>query len=120
MPLVLGIVLTAVGIHEVLVHSAEPLDPVVGAEFCGGVALYFGGLAGIRARRGDRPGAACLVAVALALAMAPVARHVDAVATAAALAAVALAVAASGSLGAAARHAPTDRAAGPGARPVDS
>ena len=28
-PLVLGIVLAAVGIHEVLVHSAEPLDPVV-------------------------------------------------------------------------------------------
>ncbi|HKY65858.1 MAG TPA: low temperature requirement protein A, partial [Acidimicrobiales bacterium] len=72
-PLVLGIVLSAVGIHEVLVHSADPLDPVVGAEFCGGVALYFGGLAGIRARRGDRPGAACLVSVALALAMAPVA-----------------------------------------------
>ena len=55
-PLVLGIVFAAVGIHEVLVHSDGPLDPVFAGSFAGGVALFFAGLAGIRARRGDHPG----------------------------------------------------------------
>jgi low temperature requirement protein LtrA len=92
-PLVVGIVFAAVGIHEVLVHSDRPLDPVVGGAFAGGVALFFAGLAAIRVRRGDRPGWSCLLAVGVALAMIPVAREVDAVVTVGALAMAALGVA---------------------------
>ncbi len=92
-PLVLGIVFAAVGIHEALVHSAEPLDPIFAGAFAGGVALYFAGLAAIRVRRGDRAGASCLVAVVVALAMIPAGSRIDAVATVGVLAAVALGVA---------------------------
>ena len=91
-PLVLGIVFAAVGIHEVLAHHDEPLDPVFAGAYAGGVALYFAGLAAIRVRRGDRPGGLCVAAVALALALIPVGAEVDALVTTVALAAVALAV----------------------------
>ena len=96
-PLVLGIVFAAVGIHEVLAHSDEPLDPVFAGAYAGGVALYFAGLAGIRVRRGDRPGALCLAAVVAALALIPVGAEVDALVTTIALAVVALGVAVSAS-----------------------
>jgi low temperature requirement protein LtrA len=92
-PLVLGIVFAAVGIHEALVHSDEPLDPIFAAAFAGGVGLFFAGLAAIRARRGDDPGVLCLVAVAVSLVMIPVGREIDALATVGILAAVALGVA---------------------------
>jgi low temperature requirement protein LtrA len=92
-PLVLGIVFAAVGIHEVLVHRDGPLDPVFAGSFAGGVALFFAGLAGIRARRGDRPGWLCLGAVAVALVMIPVGSEIDARATVGVLAAVSLGVA---------------------------
>ena len=92
-PLVLGIVFAAVGIHEALVHSDEPLDPIFAGAFAGGVALFFAGLAGMRVRRGDPPGRLCLLAVVAALVMIPLGREIDAVATVAILAAVALGVA---------------------------
>jgi low temperature requirement protein LtrA len=92
-PLVLGVVFAAVGIHEALIHAAEPLDPVFAGAFAGGVALIYGGLTAIRLRLGLRPGWACVAAAVIALAMIPVAPHVDAVVTAAVLAAVALTVA---------------------------
>jgi low temperature requirement protein LtrA len=92
-PLVLGVVFAAVGIHEALLHRREPLDPVFAAAFAGGVALYLGALAGIRLRRGSRPGNPCLVALVVALAMIPLGREIDAVASAAVLAAAVLAVA---------------------------
>jgi low temperature requirement protein LtrA len=92
-PLVLGIVFAAVGIHEALVHSDQPLDPVFAGAFAGGVALVFAGLAAIRVRRGDRPGPLCLLAVAASLVMIPVGREIDALATVAILAVVALGVA---------------------------
>jgi low temperature requirement protein LtrA len=92
-PLVLGIVFTAVGIHEVLAHPDEPLDPIFAGAAGGGVALYFAGLAAIRARRGDRPGGPCIAAVAVALLVIVAGRELDAVATMAVLAAVALGVA---------------------------
>jgi low temperature requirement protein LtrA len=95
-PLVLGIVLAAVGIHEVLAHHDEPLDPVFAGAYAGGVALYFAGLAGIRLRRGDPPGALCLAGVVASLALIPIAAEVDALVTTIALAAVALGVALSG------------------------
>jgi len=92
-PLVLGIVFTAVGIHEVLAHPDEPLDPIFAGAAGGGVALYFAGLAAIRVRRGDRPGGPCVAAVAVALLVIVVGRELDAVATMAVLAVVALGVA---------------------------
>jgi low temperature requirement protein LtrA len=92
-PLVLGVVFAAVGIHEALVHPGEPLDPVFAATFAGGVVLYLGGLAAIRLRRGSRPGAPCLVALAVAAVMVPVGGQIDALATAAILAASVLGVA---------------------------
>jgi hypothetical protein len=57
------------------------------------VALYLGGLAAIRVRRGTRPGVPCLAALAVALVMIPVGREIDAVATAAVLAASVLGLA---------------------------
>ncbi len=92
-PLVLGIVFAAVGIHEVLAHHDEALDPVFAGAYAGGVALFFAGLAGIRLRRGDPPGALCVAAVATSLALIPVGAEVDALFTTIALAVVALAVA---------------------------
>jgi len=91
-PLVLGVVFAAVGIHEALLHRDEPLDPVFAAAFAGGVALYLAALAVIRVRRGSRPGWMCLAALVVALAMIPVGREIDAVATAAVLAVAVLAV----------------------------
>jgi low temperature requirement protein LtrA len=91
-PLVLGIVFAAVGLHEALVHPGDPLDPVFAACFSGGVALYLGGLAAIRLRRGYPPGVPCLAALAVALVMVLVGREIDAVAAAAVLAAAVLAV----------------------------
>jgi low temperature requirement protein LtrA len=92
-PLVLGVVFAAVGLHDVLIHPGDPLDPVFAACFAGGVALYLGGLAAIRVRRGTRPGVPCLAALAVALLMIPVGREIDAVATAAVLAASVLGLA---------------------------
>jgi low temperature requirement protein LtrA len=91
-PLVLGVVFASLGIHEVLVHRDEPLDPVVAGAFAGGVALYLAGIAGIRVRRGDPPGGFCLAGVAAALVMIAVGAEIDAVASVAVLAAVVLAV----------------------------
>jgi low temperature requirement protein LtrA len=92
-PLVLGVVFAAVGIHEALLHRAEPLDPVFAAAFAGGVALYLAALAAIRMRRGSRPGGACLAALVVALVMIPLGKETDAVVSAAVLAAAVLAVA---------------------------
>jgi len=92
-PLVLGVVFAAVGIHEALLHRGEPLDPVFAAAFAGGVALYLAALAAIRLRRGSRPGNPCLLALVVALAMIPLGREVDAVVSAAVLAAAVLAMA---------------------------
>jgi low temperature requirement protein LtrA len=94
-PLVLGIVFAAVGIHEVLAHRDAPLDPVVAFAYAGGVALYFAGLAGIRLRRGDPPGALCIAAVVASLAMIPLGAEVDAIVTTIVLAVVSLGVAVS-------------------------
>jgi low temperature requirement protein LtrA len=92
-PLVLGVVLAAVGIHEALVHPDEPLDPVFAAAFAGGIVLFYGGLAAIRLRLGVPPGRACLAAAGVALVMIPVGPHLDAIVTAAVLAAAGLALA---------------------------
>ena len=93
-PIVLGVVLVALGIKSTLAHSSEPLDDVVAAALGGGVALYFAALTAIAWRRGSRPDAAYPVAVVLALAAILLAREIDAVWSLAALAAVSLAAAA--------------------------
>jgi low temperature requirement protein LtrA len=49
-PLVYGIVLTALGLKKTLGHVDEPLHLVAAASLCGGVAMYFLALAGIRLR----------------------------------------------------------------------
>jgi low temperature requirement protein LtrA len=92
-PLVLGVVLAAVGIHEALVNTGEPLDPVFAGAFAAGVAVFFGGLAAMRLRLGARPGLPCCLAVAVALAMIPIGGEIDAVATVAILAITTLGVA---------------------------
>lgn len=95
-PIVLGVVLVALGIKSTLGASDEPLDSVIATALGGGVALYFGALATIAVRRGSRPEPAYLVAVVLALAAIPLADRIDAVWTVTALAVVGLATAASG------------------------
>ena len=92
-PLVLGVVFAAVGIHEALVHPGEPLDPVFAAAFAGGVVLYLGGLAAIRLRRGSRAGVPCLAALVVAAVMMWLGAEVDALVTAGVLAAAVLGVA---------------------------
>jgi low temperature requirement protein LtrA len=92
-PLVLGVVFAAVGIHEALVHPDVPLDPVFAGAFAGGTLLFYAGLAAIRLRLGRSPGRACLAAAVVAAVMIPVGPHLDAVVTAAVLAAAGLTMA---------------------------
>ncbi|HLM63118.1 MAG TPA: low temperature requirement protein A [Acidimicrobiales bacterium] len=92
-PLVLGVVLAAVGIHEALVHPREALDPVVGGVLAAGVALFFAGLGAMRLRCGARAGTGHVAIVGLALLVALAAPHLAASAS--------LAVLAVGALGAA-------------------
>lgn len=95
-PLVLGVVLAAVGIHEALVHPGDPLDPVLAGAVGAGVALFFAALAAIRVRRGATAGLRYLAGVVAAAAMAWAASEIDAAASFAVLAAVVLGVALSG------------------------
>jgi low temperature requirement protein LtrA len=78
-PLVLGVVLVALGIKATLGSSDAPLDNVIATALGGGVAMFFGALTAIAARRGDRPDLAYPVAVVLALAAIPLAHQIDAV-----------------------------------------
>jgi low temperature requirement protein LtrA len=93
-PIVLGVVLVALGIEATLAHSDRPLDEVTATALGGGVALYFAALTAIAWRRAARPDVAYPAAVALALVAIPVAREIDAVWSLAALAAVGLGAAA--------------------------
>jgi low temperature requirement protein LtrA len=92
-PIVLGVVLVALGIKKTLGDSATPLDDVVAVALCAGLAAFFASLTAITARRGDRVDLAHPLAAVAALAMIPVAINVDAVWALSALAAVSLAVA---------------------------
>jgi low temperature requirement protein LtrA len=93
-PLVLGVVLAAVGIKKTLQHSDEELTTVVAVALGGGVAIFFAALAGMRLRRRAHPGVVHLAVVVLAVATIPLATVVPAIvalstlATLAALAAV--------------------------------
>lgn len=76
-PLVVGVVLAALGIKMTLGHPDDPLHEVAATALCGGVALYFGALAAIRVRSGVRPHPSQLIAAALALAVIPLALEVS-------------------------------------------
>jgi low temperature requirement protein LtrA len=89
-PLVLGVVLAAVGIHEVLEHPGEPLDQVAASSLGAGVAMFIAALVVIRLRRGDRAGVAGIAAVAGAAAMVAGGAELPAAATLAVLAALTL------------------------------
>jgi low temperature requirement protein LtrA len=65
-PLVFGVVLTAVGMKQVLAHSDEHLEPVVAFALGGGVTLYFAALVALRLRCGRRPNAAQLAILPMA------------------------------------------------------
>ena len=88
-PLVLGVVLAAVGIKKTLQNSDEELTTVAAVALGGGVALFFAALAGIRVRRGARPGTTRLAAAALAAAAIPLATAVPAIVALTGLAAIA-------------------------------
>jgi low temperature requirement protein LtrA len=92
-PIVLGVILAALGIKKTLGDIDAPLDDVVAVALCSGLAAFFAALAAITLRRGDRLAPEQPLAVAAALAMIPVALSVDAVWSLTTLATVSLAVA---------------------------
>jgi low temperature requirement protein LtrA len=77
-PIVLGVVLSAVGLEHTLAHSDESLGTVAAVALGGGVAAYFAALAAIRLRCGLRPQPTQLAAVVLACLAVPVATEVPA------------------------------------------
>jgi len=80
-PMVLGIVLVALGLKITLAHVAEPLEAVPAVALLGGVALYLLGQVAFKYRSlGSLTRARLLLAAAL-LALLPAARHVDALVT---------------------------------------
>jgi low temperature requirement protein LtrA len=90
-PLVFGIVLGAVGLHDVLVHPGDDLDPLVGGLMAAGVALYFLGLVAMRLRCGTPLGPWYPGAIAVAVVVGAVAGAVPAVVSLLVLAATCLA-----------------------------
>jgi len=87
-PLMLGIVLAALGIKLTLAHPDDTLPAVAAVAFCAGPALYFGALAAIRVRIAMRPHPAQLAAAVAAVAVIPLATEVSATAALIALAAI--------------------------------
>ena len=78
LPMVAGIILAALGIHEVLAHVDEPLDTVHRAALFGGPALYLLGHVALRLRNAHSVNRQRLALAVLLLAMVPVAPDVDA------------------------------------------
>ena len=92
-PVVLGIVLVALGIKKTLEHADQPLDLVVATALGTRVALIFLSVAGIRLRRGVRPGLPCTLAILGALASVALAPRIASLATLALLGVLATAAA---------------------------
>ena len=92
-PLVLGVVLAALGTKKTLQHSDEDLTTVAALALGGGVALFFAALGAIRLRRRTRPGASRLVAAAGAAAVIPLSTVLPALASLTILALLAAAAA---------------------------
>jgi len=88
MPMVLGIVLFAFGLHETLPHVDEPLGTLAAIGLCGGLALYMASHVAVRLRTGGGWGHGRPVATVVLLALVPVATMVPALAALALAAAV--------------------------------
>jgi len=89
-PIVLGVVLVALGIKMTFGARQASLDTVVAVALGGGLALFFAALTAIALRRGGRPDPAHPIAAGLAAAAIPLAANLDAVWSLAALAVVSL------------------------------
>jgi low temperature requirement protein LtrA len=77
-PMVAGIVLTALGIHEVLAHHEEHLDAVHAFALVGGVAIYLLGHVGLRLRGARTLNTRRLIIAAAALLLVPLATEAPA------------------------------------------
>jgi low temperature requirement protein LtrA len=78
LPMVAGIVLSALGVKTALGHIHDPLDLISAVGLCGGLALYFAGHVAHRLRTGGGWGHGRPVATVLLLALVPVAVMVPA------------------------------------------
>ena len=78
LPMVGGIVLFAVGVKKMLVHESAHLPAVPAVCLCGGLALYFLALSGLKRRNIGSFNYPRLVATALLAAFSPLALHVPA------------------------------------------
>ena len=88
MPMVLGIVLFAFGLHETLPHVDEPFGTLAAISLCGGLALYMASHVAVRLRTGGGWGHGRPIATVVLLALVPVATIVPALAALALAAAV--------------------------------
>jgi low temperature requirement protein LtrA len=78
MPMVLGIVLLALGVKKTLAHVDDPLKPEVAFALLGGVALYLLAHVAFRLRHGGTLPRRRVLAAAVLLALVPLAPEVDA------------------------------------------
>jgi low temperature requirement protein LtrA len=83
-PMVAGIVVTALGVHETLAHVDQPLDAVHAAALLGGSALYLLAHVVLRLRNAHTVSPTRLGAAILLVALIPVAPRIDALAALAA------------------------------------
>jgi low temperature requirement protein LtrA len=92
LPMVAGIVLSAVGVKKTLAHVGDELHDVPALALCGGVALYLLALSALKRRNIGSFNVPRLVAAAALVALVPVARVVPALVALALVAAVACAL----------------------------
>jgi low temperature requirement protein LtrA len=76
-PMVAGIVVTALGVHEILAHVDQPLDTVHATALLGGSALYLLAHVVLRLRNAHTISPTRLGAVVVLAALIPVAPHVE-------------------------------------------
>ena len=86
LPMIVGIILVALGIKKTLGDVDKPLETVPAVALCGGVALYFLGHIGFRLRNLGTLNRQRLATVGLCVALIPLATEVDALAALAAVA----------------------------------
>lgn len=87
-PLVAGIMLAAVGLHDVLAHTEDPLQTVPAFALLGGVAIYLLGHVAVRMRGAHTLNRRRLALALILFALIPAALEVPALATLAAVAAL--------------------------------
>ena len=80
-PMVAGIVLTALGLHETLAHVDEPLDPVYAFALLGGTAIYLLAHVALRLRNAHTVNIERLALAMVLFALIAVAVNVDALVT---------------------------------------